>query len=71
MPLSATLATDAVFQVFQGPSKLDALLHGHSYAGNPIGCAVACEALSIFQVGILRLQLMQSSFATILAFSRR
>ena len=51
MPLAATLATDAVFQAFQGPSKLDALLHGHSYAGNPISCAVACEALAIYEVG--------------------
>ena len=50
MPLAATLATDAVFQAFQGPSKLDALLHGHSYAGNPISCAVACEALAIYEV---------------------
>ena len=50
MPLSATLASDAVFQAFLGPSKLDGLLHGHSYAGNPIGCAVALEALSIYEV---------------------
>ena len=54
MPLAATLATNGVFQAFQGPSKLDALLHGHSYAGNPISCAVACEALSIFQVRCAR-----------------
>ena len=50
MPLSATLASDAVFQSFLGPSKLDALLHGHSYAGNPIGCTVALAALSIYEV---------------------
>ena len=50
MPLSVTLASDAVFQAFLGPSKLDALLHGHSYAGNPIGCAVALEAMSIYEV---------------------
>ena len=49
MPLAASLATERVFQAFLGPSKLDALLHGHSYAGNPIGCAVACEALDIYQ----------------------
>ena len=48
MPLSATLASAAVFDAFTGASKLEALLHGHSYAGNAIGCAVASEALDIF-----------------------
>ena len=47
LPLSATLATPDIFQVFTGGSKLDALLHGHSYAGNAIGCAVGAEALDI------------------------
>ena len=47
LPLSATLATADVFKVFTGGSKLDALLHGHSYAGNAIGCAVGAEALDI------------------------
>lgn len=48
LPLSATLATSAVFDAFSGDTKLQALLHGHSYAGNAIGCAVACEAYDIF-----------------------
>ncbi|KAK9811108.1 hypothetical protein WJX73_003299 [Symbiochloris irregularis] len=48
LPLSATLASAAVFDAFSGATKLEALLHGHSYAGNAIGCALACEALDIF-----------------------
>lgn len=48
LPLSATLASAAVFNSFSGATKLEALLHGHSYAGNAIGCALACEALDIF-----------------------
>lgn len=47
LPLSATLASAEVFDAFLGDSKLEALLHGHSYAGNAIGCAVASEAVDI------------------------
>ena len=47
MPLAATLATGAVFEAFRSSSKVDALLHGHSYSGYPIGCAAAVEALRI------------------------
>ena len=47
MPLAATLATERVFEAFRSPSKVDALLHGHSYSGYPIGCAAAVEALGL------------------------
>ena len=47
MPLAATLATGEVFEAFKTSSKVDALLHGHSYSGYPIGCAAAVEALRI------------------------
>ncbi len=47
MPLAATLATAEVFEAFKSSSKVDALLHGHSYSGYPIGCAAAVEALRI------------------------
>lgn len=47
MPLAATLATREVFDAFKSLSKVDALLHGHSYSGYPIGCAAAVEALRI------------------------
>ena len=47
MPLAATLATGEVFEAFKTSSKVDALLHGHSYSGYPIGCAAAVEAMRI------------------------
>lgn len=47
MPLAATLATEQVFEAFKSLSKVDALLHGHSYSGYPIGCAAAVEALRL------------------------
>lgn len=47
MPLAATLASGEVFDAFSSASKLDALLHGHSYSGYPIGCAAAVAALGL------------------------
>ncbi|WP_397599825.1 aminotransferase class III-fold pyridoxal phosphate-dependent enzyme [Silvanigrella sp.] len=45
MPLSVTLANKECFLSFLGDSISQALLHGHSYAANPVGCAVAVEAI--------------------------
>ncbi len=36
-----------MFEAFRSTSKVDALLHGHSYSGYPIGCAAAVEALKL------------------------
>ncbi|GAA6032928.1 hypothetical protein JCM8097_000053 [Rhodosporidiobolus ruineniae] len=47
VPLSITLASDAVFQAFWGESKVDALLHGHSYTAHAVGCGVANKTLEI------------------------
>ena len=47
VPMSVTVASDAVFQAFWGDRKVDALLHGHSYTAHPIGCSVANRTLDI------------------------
>lgn len=50
LPLSVTMASDEIFQAFLHPErKVDALLHGHSYTANPIGCNVALRALQLVQ----------------------
>lgn len=49
VPLSVTLASDAIFQTFYGDKKVDALLHGHSYTANPIGCTVSNKTLDIIE----------------------
>ncbi len=49
MPLSAVLATDAIYQRFLAPTRERAFLHSHSYSGNPLACAAALETLSIFR----------------------
>lgn len=49
LPLAVTLASDSIFQAFNSDSKVDALLHGHSYTAYPVGCEVANETLSIVE----------------------
>lgn len=41
LPLCTTMASNEIFEVFNSPEKSDALLHGHSYTANPVGCGVA------------------------------
>ncbi|POY76212.1 hypothetical protein BMF94_0407 [Rhodotorula taiwanensis] len=47
LPMSLTLASDAVFRSFWSDKKVDALLHGHSYTAHAIGCGVANKTLEI------------------------
>ena len=50
LPLSCVLTTDAVFDAFYHDYVDDkAFLHSHSYTGNPLACAAACETLRIFE----------------------
>lgn len=49
LPLSATLASKSIFDAFLSDKKVDALLHGHSYTANPVGCAVALEAVKMIE----------------------
>nr|XP_018264102.1 dethiobiotin synthase [Kwoniella dejecticola CBS 10117]OBR86260.1 dethiobiotin synthase [Kwoniella dejecticola CBS 10117] len=49
LPLSATVASTSIFNTFLSDSKVDALLHGHSYTANPIGCSVALKAIEILE----------------------
>jgi adenosylmethionine-8-amino-7-oxononanoate aminotransferase len=49
LPLAATLTTEDVFSAFLGEYKeFKTFFHGHTYTGNPLGCAVAIENLEIF-----------------------
>ena len=49
LPLSATVASEAIFRAFDGETKVEALLHGHSYSGHPLGCAVSAAALDMYR----------------------
>jgi adenosylmethionine-8-amino-7-oxononanoate aminotransferase len=50
LPLGATLATDEIYQAFLGDyEEWKTFFHGHSYTGNPLGCAVALANLEVFR----------------------
>ena len=49
LPLSATLATDAIYDAFLDNDVRRAFLHGHSFTANPIACAAALASLQIFE----------------------
>lgn len=49
VPIAATLANEEVFSAFGGDSKVNALLHGHSYSGHALGCAAGVEAFRQYE----------------------
>jgi adenosylmethionine-8-amino-7-oxononanoate transaminase len=50
LPLAATLTTEEIYSGFLGEYQdLKTFFHGHSYTGNPIGCAAALANLEIFE----------------------
>ena len=54
LPLSLTVAKSSIYQGFLSEQVDKALLHGHSYTANPLGCAAALASLDIFaQDGVM------------------
>ncbi|MDP3089508.1 MAG: adenosylmethionine--8-amino-7-oxononanoate transaminase [Nitrospira sp.] len=50
MPLAATLTTEDIYNAFLGQyEEFKTFFHGHSYTGNPLGCAVALANLEVFR----------------------
>src|SRR5206468_318874 len=50
LPLAATLTTERIYRAFLGRyEEFKTFFHGHSYTGNPLGCAVA-----LANVGVIR-----------------
>lgn len=48
LPLGLTVTTQVMYDAFLDEKKSKALLHGHSYTGNPLACAAACASLDLF-----------------------
>jgi adenosylmethionine---8-amino-7-oxononanoate aminotransferase len=49
LPLAATLTTDEIYDAFLGePHEGRTFFHGHTYTGNPLGCAAALASLELF-----------------------
>ena len=50
LPLAATLTTEEIFEAFLGRyAEFKTFFHGHTYTGNPLGCAVALASLDLFK----------------------
>jgi len=50
LPLAATLATEHIHDAFLGPPAAGrTFYHGHTYTGNPLGCAAALASLELFE----------------------
>ena len=49
MPMAVTVATDQVFDEFLDEGFGKAFLHGHTFAANPLACAVALKSLEMFE----------------------
>ncbi|WP_436239617.1 adenosylmethionine--8-amino-7-oxononanoate transaminase [Paenibacillus sp. LjRoot153] len=50
LPVAATLATDEIYKAFYADyQEQKTFFHGHSYTGNPLGCAVALASLKLME----------------------
>lgn len=49
LPFAATMATDEIYEPFHVPDRMKTFFHGHSFAGNPLGCAAALASLDVFR----------------------
>ncbi|MHB8883270.1 MAG: adenosylmethionine--8-amino-7-oxononanoate transaminase [Thermodesulfovibrionales bacterium] len=50
LPLAATVTTDTIYSAFLGEFRdLKTFFHGHSFTGNPLGCAAALACLEVFE----------------------
>lgn len=51
LPLGATLTSEELYSAFLHQRRERAFLHGHTFSGNALSCAVALASLSLFDDG--------------------
>ncbi|MBT3606275.1 MAG: adenosylmethionine--8-amino-7-oxononanoate transaminase [Candidatus Latescibacteria bacterium] len=65
LPVAATLTTNEIYDAFLGEyTDMKTFFHGHTYTGNPLGCAAALATLNIFEEEHT-LQKLQSKIACV------
>ena len=71
MPMSVTACTQEIYDAFYDDDRSKALLHGHTFTGNPLGCATICANLDLLEQqdtwdSIQMICEKQSNFAAVL-----
>lgn len=49
LPMGLTIASQEMFDSFLSDDTAKGFLHGHSFTGNPLACAVGCANLDLFE----------------------
>ena len=49
LPMAITSCSSEVYAVFHSDDKYKALYHGHSYTGNPVGCAAGLASMDLME----------------------
>jgi adenosylmethionine-8-amino-7-oxononanoate aminotransferase len=71
LPVAATLTTDKIYNAFLGDySKIKTFFHGHTYTGNPLGCAAALATIEKLETD-RTLDKLESKIAALAAHSKR
>ena len=71
LPVAATLATDEIYNAFLGDyAEMKTFFHGHTYTGNPLGCAAALATIKKLETDGT-LDKLESKIAALANLSRR
>ena len=49
LPLAVTVCRREIYEAFHSSDRMRTFFHGHSYSGNPLGCAAAIANLKVFE----------------------
>jgi adenosylmethionine-8-amino-7-oxononanoate aminotransferase len=49
MPLSVTVSSDEIYESFNSSDPIKTFWHGHSYTGNPLGCAAGIASWKLLR----------------------
>lgn len=63
MPMGVTVCQEYIYDAFYDNDVAKGLFHAHTYSGNPLACAVALEALKLYQSDFIQQQIKNISEA--------